>query len=134
MHQLPSSQLVKYRDPLPLVPADLEQLRGASIFSKLNLRSAYNLIHIHQGDKWNTAFVTPSGHYEYQVIPYGLSNSHSVFQGYMNEVFQEFLLRFVIVYIGDILIYSQNLAEQYLHIKYVLKKLRHHHLDLKLEK
>ncbi len=82
-----NSQTVKYRYPLPLVPAALEQLRGARIFSKLDLRSAYNLFRIRQGDEWKTAFVTPSGHYEYRVMPYGLSNSPSVFQGYMNEVF-----------------------------------------------
>ncbi|XP_058606806.1 uncharacterized protein LOC131524081 [Onychostoma macrolepis] len=101
---------------------------------RLDLRSAYNLIRIRQGDEWKTAFVTASGYYEYRVMPYGLSNSPSVFQGYMNEVFREFLQRFVIVYIDDILIYSRNLAEHRLHVKQVLEKLRHHHLYLKLEK
>ncbi len=129
-----NSQTVKYRYPLPLVPAALKQLRGARIFSKLDLRSTYNLIRIRQGDECKTAFFTPSGHYEYRVMPYGLSNSPSVFQGYMNEVFREFLQQFVIVYIDDILIYSRNLAEHRLHIKQVLEKLRHHHLYLKLEK
>ncbi len=129
-----NSQMVKYRYPLPLVPAALEQLRGARIFSKLDLRRAYNLIRIHRGDEWKTAFVTPSGHYEYRVMPYGLSNSPSIFQGYMNEVFREFLQQFVIVYIDDILIYSRNLAEHHLHVKQVLEKLCHHHLYLKLEK
>ncbi len=62
---------VKFRYPLPLVPTALEQLRGATIFTKLDLRSAYNLIRIRKGDEWKTAFVTPTGHYEYRVIPYG---------------------------------------------------------------
>ncbi len=65
---------VKFRYPLPLVPAALEQLRGARIFTKLDLRSAYNLIRIREGDEWKTAFVTPTGHYEYRVMPYGLAN------------------------------------------------------------
>ncbi len=75
-----------FRYPLPLVPAALEQLRGATIFTKLDLRSAYNLIHIRKGDEWKTAFVTPTGHYEYRVMPYDLVNAPSIFQGFMHEV------------------------------------------------
>ncbi len=67
-------------------------------------------------------------------MPYGLSNALSVFQGFMNEVFREFLNDFVIVYINDILIYSRNLADHCRHVKQVLRKLRQHHLYLKLEK
>lgn len=88
---------IKYSFPLPLVPTTLEQLRGALIFSKLNLRSPYNLIRIREGDEWKTAFITTMGHYEYLVMPYGLANAPSVFQGCMNEVFREYLHRFVIV-------------------------------------
>ncbi len=61
---------VKFRYPLPLIPSSLEHLRGASIFTKLDLRSAYNLIRIREGDEWKTAFVTPTGHYENSVMPY----------------------------------------------------------------
>ncbi len=77
---------VKLPYPLPLVPAALEELCGACIFSKLDLHSAYNLIRIREGDEWKTAFVTPSGHYEYWVMPYGLSNYPPVFQEFMIEV------------------------------------------------
>ncbi|MGL4357092.1 MAG: reverse transcriptase/ribonuclease H family protein, partial [Cetobacterium sp.] len=129
-----NSQTIKFSYPLPLVPAALEQLRGATIFSKLDLRSAYNLIRIRKGDEWKTAFITPSGHYEYQVMPYGLSNSPSVFQNYMNEIFREYLNKFVIVYIDDILIYSHHQEEHITHVKLVLQKLREHQLYLKLEK
>ncbi|XP_016350303.1 RNA-directed DNA polymerase homolog [Sinocyclocheilus anshuiensis] len=115
-----TKQSVKYWYPLPLVPASLEQLRGARIFSKLDLRSVYNLIRINKGDEWKTTFVTPSGHYEYQVMPYGLSNSPSVFQGFMNEVFREYLHRFVIMYV-DILIYSWNLVEYFHPVKPVFR-------------
>ncbi len=114
--------------PLPLVPAALEELRGARIFSKLDLRSAYNLVRIREGDEWKTGFITPSDHYEYQVMPYGLSNSPSVFQGFMSEVFREFR-----EYIDDILIYSRNLAEHRHHVTQVLEQLRKHHLYLKFE-
>ncbi|KAK3520772.1 hypothetical protein QTP70_032340 [Hemibagrus guttatus] len=76
---------VKFRYPLSLVPAALERLRSATVFTKLNLRSAYNLIWIREGDEWKTAFVTPTGHYEYLVMPYGLVNAPSVFQDFMHE-------------------------------------------------
>lgn len=73
-----NSQTVKY--PYPLVPAALEELSGARIFTKLDLQSAYNLIRIREGDEWKMAFITPSGHYEYQVMPYGLANSPQFFK------------------------------------------------------
>ncbi|KAK3563945.1 hypothetical protein QTP86_006273 [Hemibagrus guttatus] len=96
---------VKFRYPVPLIPAALEHLRGATVFTKLDLRSAYNLIRIREGDEWKTAFVTPTGHYDYLVMPYGLANAPSVFQDFIHEVLREFLHRFVLVYIDDILIY-----------------------------
>ncbi|KAI2665243.1 Transposon Tf2-8 polyprotein [Labeo rohita] len=128
-----NSQIIQQPYPLPLVPAVLEELCGAQVFTKLDLRSAYNLIRIRAGDEWKTAFVTPTGHYKYRVMSYGLSISPSVFQTFMNEVFREFLHRFVIVYI-DILIYSRNMAEHRHHVQQVLHKLCEHRLYLKLEK
>ncbi len=107
---------IKFRYPLPLVPAALEQLRSAKYFTKLDLRSAYNLVRIREGDEWKTAFSTTSGHYEYRVMPFGLSNSPSVFQALMNDVFRDMLNQCVIVYIDDILIYSESLET---HIKQV---------------
>ncbi len=78
---------IKFRYPLPLVPAALEQLREARYFTKLDLRSAYNLIRIREGDEWKTAFSTTTGHYKYLVMPFGLANSPSVFQSFINKVF-----------------------------------------------
>ncbi|KAK3513472.1 hypothetical protein QTP70_015467, partial [Hemibagrus guttatus] len=125
---------VKFRYPLPLVPAALEHLRGATIFTKLDLCSAYNLIRIHEGDEWKTAFITPTGHYEYLVMPYGLANAPSVFQDFIHEVLREFLHRCVLVYIDDILIYSRSLAEHRQHVAEVLGRLREFQLFLKAEK
>ncbi len=125
---------VKFRYPLPLIPAALEQLHRARVFTKLDLHSAYNLIRIRKGDEWKTAFVTPTGHYEYRVMPYGLVNAPSVFQDFMHEVLQEFLNTFVLVYIDDILIYSRSMAEHRHHVAEVLKRLREYHLFLKAEK
>ncbi|KAI2654763.1 Retrotransposon-derived protein PEG10 [Labeo rohita] len=117
-----SSQILQQPYPLSMVPTTLEELRGAWVFTKLDLRSAYNLVHIRAGDEWKTAFVTPTGHYKYQVMPYGLSISPSVFQTFMNEVFREFLHQFVMVYIDDILIYPRNMAEHRQHVQQVLSQ------------
>ncbi len=94
----------------------------------------YNLIRIRQGDEWKTAFLTPTGHYEYRVMPYGLVNAPSIFQDFMHEVLREFLHRFVIVYIDDILIYSRSPAEHRHHVAEVLKQLQKFHVFLKEEK
>ncbi len=99
---------VKFRYPLPLVPSALEQLREATIYTKLDLRSAYNLIRIKEGDEWKTAFLTTRGHYEYQVMPYGLANSPAVFQSFINDIFRDLLNQYVVAYIDDILIYSKS--------------------------
>ncbi len=125
---------VKFRYPLPLVPAALEQLRTAKYFTKLDLRSAYNLIRIREGDEWKTAFSTTSGHYEYLVMPFGLVNSPSVFQAFINDVFRDMLNRWVIVYIDDILIYSDSYEDHVKQVRAVLQRLLAHQLYAKLEK
>ncbi|KAL0186579.1 hypothetical protein M9458_018249, partial [Cirrhinus mrigala] len=125
---------VKYRYPLPLVPSALEQLRSAKLFTKLDLRSAYNLIRIRAGDEWKTAFSTTSGHYEYRVMPFGLANSPSCFQAFVNEVFRDMLNQWVIVYIDDILIYSSSYSEHVQHVRAVLRRLISHQLYAKEEK
>ncbi|KAK3539118.1 hypothetical protein QTP86_025049 [Hemibagrus guttatus] len=78
---------IHYPYPLPLVPASLEQLREAKFFTKLDLRSAYNLVRIREGDGWKTAFHTTHGQYEYLVMPFGLTNAPAVFQSLINGVF-----------------------------------------------
>ncbi len=125
---------VKFCYTLPLVPAALEHLHGATIFTKLDLRSAQVLIRILEGDEWKTAFVTPNGHYEYLIMPYGLVNNPSVFQDFMHEVLREYLHHFVLVYINDILIYTRSLAEHRHHVAEVLQRLRQLRLFLKAEK
>ncbi len=119
---------VKFRYPLPLVPASLEQLRQAKFYTKLDLRNAYNLIRIREGDEWKTAFSTTSVHYEYRVMPFGLANSPSVFQSFMNDIFHDMLDRWVIVYIDDILIYSNTRKEHIHHVRSVLKRLMQYQL------
>ncbi len=125
---------IKFRYPLPLVPSALEQLRSARYCTKLDLRSAYNLIRIREGDEWKTAFSTTSGHYEYLVMPFGLSNSPSVFQAYINDVFRDMLNRWVIVYIDDILVFSDSLDNHIQHVRAVLQRLIEQQLYAKMEK
>ncbi|KAK3513184.1 hypothetical protein QTP70_009766 [Hemibagrus guttatus] len=100
---------VWYPYPLSLVPAALEQLRGARLFTKLDLRSAYNLVRICKGDEWKTAFHMTHGHYEYRVMPFGLTNAPAVFQALINGVFQDLLGKGVITYIDNILVYSTSM-------------------------
>ncbi len=125
---------IKFRYPLPLVPATLEQLCRAKYYTKLDLRNAYNLIRIWEGDEWKMAFSTTSGHYEYLVMPFGLANSPWVFRSFINDIFCDMLDRWVIVYIDNILIYSNNLEEHIRHVRSVLKRLMQYQLYAKAEK
>ncbi|CAJ0966889.1 unnamed protein product [Ranitomeya imitator] len=81
---------------------------GASWFTKIDLRGAYNLVRIKRGDEWKTAFNTPEGHFEYLVMPFGLANAPSVFQSFMHDIFREYLDKFLIVYLDDILVFSDD--------------------------
>ncbi|KAK3523516.1 hypothetical protein QTP70_001181 [Hemibagrus guttatus] len=125
---------IRYPYPLPLVPAALEQLRGAQAFTKLDLRSAYNLVRFREGDEWKTAFHTTHGHYEYCVMPFSLTNAPAVFQALINKVFRDLLGRGVIAYIDDILVYSASMEEHVIQVREVLARLQQHHLYVKLEK
>lgn len=121
---------VKFHYPLPLIPSALEQLRTA----KLDLRSAYYLIRIWGGDEWKTAFSTNSGHYEYQVMFFGLVNSPFVFQSFVNDVSRDMINKFINVYIVDILIYSETLQEHIQQVRAVLKCLIEHRHYSKAQK
>ncbi|KAK3556048.1 hypothetical protein QTP70_001855 [Hemibagrus guttatus] len=125
---------MKFRYPLPLVPAALEQLREAKIYTKLDLRSAYNLIRIKEGDEWKTAFLTTRGHYEYRVMPYGLANAPAVFQSLINEIFRDIMNKYVVAYIDDILIYSKSEEEHQSHVRTVFTRLLENQLNVKAEK
>ncbi|KAI2650806.1 Transposon Tf2-6 polyprotein [Labeo rohita] len=125
---------IKYWYPLSLVPPALEQLRSARYYTKLDLRSAYNLIRIREGDEWKTAFSTTSGHYEYRVMPFGLVNSPSYFQAFINDVFRDMLNRWVIAYMDDILVYSNSYSEHVQHVRSVLQRLIQYKLYAKEEK
>ena len=118
----------KDRYPLPLIDNMLDRLKAASIYTKLDLKGAYNLTRVKHGDEWKTAFRSRYGHFEYLVMPFGLTNAPAVFQRLMNEIFQKHLDIFVVVYLDDILIYSESLEQHVEHVKIVLQILRENKL------
>ncbi len=120
--------------PLPLMSSAFERLQGAVFFTKLDLRNAYHLVRIREGDEWKTAFNTPRGHFEYRVLPFGLSNAPAVFQALVNDVLRDMLNQFIYVYLDDILIFSHSLQEHVQHVRRVLQRLLENGLYVKAEK
>nr|XP_051196726.1 uncharacterized protein LOC127310066 [Lolium perenne] len=111
---------IKNKYPLPRINDLFDQLVGASVFSKIDLRSGYFQLKIREHDIPKTAFVTRYGSYEYTVMPFGLTNAPSYFMNMMNKVFMEFLDKFVVVFIDDILIYSKSEEEHEKHLRLIL--------------
>uniref|UniRef100_A0A8C7HG43 Gypsy retrotransposon integrase-like protein 1 n=1 Tax=Oncorhynchus kisutch TaxID=8019 RepID=A0A8C7HG43_ONCKI len=111
-----------------------DSLQGATVFTKLDLRNAYHLVRIKEGYEWLTGFNTPMGHFEYQVMPFGLSNAPAVFQSLVNDVLRDMIGLFVFVYLDDILIFSKELSSHIQHVKQVLQRLLENRLFVKAEK
>src|ERR1041385_141612 len=119
---------IKNKYPLPVINDLFDQLEGACVFSKIDLRSGYHQVKIREKDIPKTAFTTRYGLYEYSVMSFGLTNAPAYFMNMMNKVFMEFLDKFVVVFIDDILVYSKNEQEHEAHLRLVLEKLREHKL------
>jgi hypothetical protein len=117
---------IKNKYPLPRIDDLFDQLRGACVFSKVDLRSGYHQLKIRRSDIPKTAFTTRYGLYEYTVMSFGLTNAPAYFMYLMNKVFMEYLDKFVVVFIDDILVFSKNEEEHAEHLRLVLQKLREH--------
>jgi hypothetical protein len=100
--------VIDNRSPIPCNDEVMTYLNGSKLFSKIDLRGAYNLLRIRPGDDWKTAFVCPQGHFEYTVMPFGLKTAPAIFQSMMEDVFSDMPGRSVMVYIDDFLIFSRT--------------------------
>ncbi|GJR02881.1 putative reverse transcriptase domain-containing protein [Tanacetum coccineum] len=125
---------IKNRYPLPRIDDLFDQLQGACCFSKIDLRSGYHQLRVREEDIPKTAFRTRYGHFEFTVMPFGMTNAPAIFMDLMNRVCKPYLDKFVIVFIDDILIYSKSEEEHEVHLKTILDLLKTEMLYAKFSK
>jgi hypothetical protein len=125
---------VRNKYSLPRIEDLFDQMRGARVFSKIDLRSEYHQMKIRPSDIPKTTFSTRYGLYDFTVMPFGLTNAPSYFMNLMNKVFMEYLDRYVVVFIDDILVYSKNDSDHEEHLRMVLQNLRDNQLYAKFNK
>jgi hypothetical protein len=125
---------IKNKYPLPRIEDLFDQIKGVSVFSNIDLRSGYHQLKIRESDIPKAAFLTRYGLYEYTVMSFGLTNAPAYFMYLMNKVFMEYLDKFVVFFINDILIFSKTEEEHEKHLRMVLEKLRSNQLYTKFSK
>jgi len=124
----------KHRHPLPLIREALDRLGGAKYFIKLDIKDAYHNIRIREGDEWKTIFSTKQGTYEYLVMPFGLCKAPAAFQRWINEVLMEHIDMCCIVYLDDVLLYSNPLQQHQKDVSNILEAIRKSGMKVKTSK
>ena len=133
-HRQLNKVTIKNRYPLPRIDDLFDQLRGARVYSKIDHRTGYHQLRVKEIDIPKTAFRTRYGHFEFTMMPFGLTNAPAAFMDLMHRAFQPYLDQFVVVFVDDILIYSQSEWEHEYHLRIVLQLLRDHQLYAKFSK
>ena len=126
--------MIKNRYPLPRIDDLFDQLRGARVYSKIDLRTGYLQLRVRETDIPKTVFWTRYGHFEFMVMPFGLTNAPGGFMDLMHRIFQPYLDQFVVVFVDDIMIHSQSEWEHEYHLRILLQLLRDHQLYTKFSK
>uniref|UniRef100_A0A8R7UE97 Reverse transcriptase domain-containing protein n=1 Tax=Triticum urartu TaxID=4572 RepID=A0A8R7UE97_TRIUA len=125
---------IKNKFPLPIVNELLDELAGAAVFSKLDLHAGYHQIRMREEDKAKTAFKTHHRHFQFRVMPFGLTNAPATFQCLRNAIFSKYVRKFVIIFLNDILVFSETMEEHTEHLRIVFELLRAHQLFVKESK